>query len=57
MDEGPDQKPKRDQPEPIVRTATEARQGEIILGKWGRRIWIGSFVLMVLLIVVLGLWQ
>ena len=44
-------------PERIVRTATEARQDEIILGKWGRRIWIDSFVLLVLLILVLGLWR
>lgn len=43
-------------PEQIVRSATEARQGEIILGKRGRIIWIGSFVLMALLILVLGLW-
>ena len=42
-------------PEQIVRTATEARQGEIILGKWGRIIWIGSFVLMAVLILVLRL--
>jgi hypothetical protein len=51
--------PKRaDQgPEQIVRTATEARQGEIILGKRGRTIWIGSFVLIAVLILVLGLWR
>jgi hypothetical protein len=41
----------------IVRTATEARQGEIILGKWGRWIWIGSFALLALLILVLGVWR
>jgi hypothetical protein len=44
-------------PEQIVRTATEARQGEIILGKWGRIIWIGSFALMAVLILALGLWR
>jgi hypothetical protein len=43
-------------PEQIVRSATEARQGEIILGRWGRIIWIGSFALMAVLILVLGLW-
>ena len=42
MDEDPGRRPERDQPEPIVRTAPDARQGEIVLGKWGRRIWIGS---------------
>ena len=53
-----DNEPKRADrpPEQIVRTATEARQGEIILGKWGRIIWTGSFVLIALLIIVLGLW-
>jgi hypothetical protein len=44
-------------PEQIVRTATEARQGEIILGRWGRIIWIGSFALMAVLILVLGFWR
>jgi hypothetical protein len=34
-----------------------ARQGEIILGKWGRWIWICCFALLVLLILVLGLWR
>jgi hypothetical protein len=43
-------------PEQIVRSTTEARRGEIILGRWGRIIWIGSFVLMAMLILVLGLW-
>jgi hypothetical protein len=32
MGEGADPKPQREEPEPIVRTATQARQGEIILG-------------------------
>ncbi len=27
----------------ITRTATEARQGEIVLGRWGRWIWLGAF--------------
>jgi hypothetical protein len=39
----------------IVRTATEARQGEIILGKYGRWIWIGSFVALLILFVLLAL--
>jgi hypothetical protein len=50
---GPGQRP----PGRIVRTATEARQGEIILGKWGRWIWIGSFALLAVLILVLGVWR
>lgn len=44
-------------PEQIVRTATEARQGEIILGRRGRIIWIGSFGLIAVLILGLGLWR
>ena len=28
----------------IVRTATEARQGEIVLGRRGRWVWIAAFV-------------
>ncbi|HSC26593.1 MAG TPA: hypothetical protein VLD67_04925 [Vicinamibacterales bacterium] len=44
-------------PERIVRTATEARQGEIILGRRGRWIWIGSFALLVILALASGfLW-
>jgi hypothetical protein len=42
-------------PERTVLTATEARQGEIILGKHGRWIWIGSFAVIVLFL-VLGFW-
>ena len=49
--------PGRRPPGRIVRTATEARQGEIILGKWGRAIWIGSFALLALSILVLGFWR
>jgi hypothetical protein len=36
----------------IVRTATEARQGEIILGRYGRWIWIGSFAALVILLLM-----
>lgn len=28
----------------IVRTATEARQGEIVLGRGGRWVWIAAFL-------------
>jgi hypothetical protein len=36
----------------IVKSATEARQGEIILGKRGIWIWIAAFVVIVALAVV-----
>jgi hypothetical protein len=39
----------------IVRTATEARQGEIILGRYGRWIWIGSFAALLILLLILAL--
>jgi hypothetical protein len=39
--------------EHIVRTATEARQGEIILGRRGRWVWIGAFVAMLALAIFL----
>ena len=42
--------------ERIVLTATEARAGEIVLGKRGRWIWAGSFVLMVVLFLSLAWW-
>ena len=38
----------------IVRTATEARQGEIILGRYGRWVWIGAFAAIVILILIFG---
>lgn len=33
--------------------AEEARQGRTVLGPWGRRIWILSFVIMLILVVLL----
>jgi uncharacterized membrane protein len=42
-----------DAPPRIRRTATEARQGEIILGRYGRYIWIGSFVILLLMMIIL----
>jgi hypothetical protein len=47
-------RPQGPPPERTVLSATEARQGEIILGKYGRWIWIGSFAL--LLVLVLSFW-
>lgn len=41
----------------IQRTATEARQGEIILGRKGRWLWAASFTLVLLIAVVLGFWR
>ena len=38
--------------ERIVITGEQARQGEIILGKRGRWIWIGSFVVLLILILL-----
>jgi hypothetical protein len=49
--------PERAPPEQTVLSATEARQGEIILGRYGRWIWIGSFGVIVLLVLVLGFWR
>ena len=37
---------------PVSRSATEARQGEIILGRYGRWIWIGAFVAILVLLLV-----
>jgi len=36
-------------PRPITRTATQARQGEIILGPRGRWLWIGAFAVLIVL--------
>lgn len=46
-----------ERPERIERTATEARQGEIILGKRGRWIWIGAFAVIALLILISAFWR
>ena len=54
--EEPSPHPHGPPPERTVLSATEARQGEIILGKYGRWIWIASFVAIVLLILVLSSW-
>jgi hypothetical protein len=55
-DDGETTRSDRPSSERIVLTATEARAGEIVLGRRGRWIWAGSFVLMVLLVVALALW-
>ena len=49
-------RPEGAPPERTVLSAEEARQGEIILGKYGRWIWIGSFAAIVLLALVLSFW-
>lgn len=36
----------------IVKSATEARQGEIVLGKYGHVIWIASIAVIVVLALV-----
>jgi hypothetical protein len=48
----PAEKPDRPADDRIVRTATEARQGEIILGRYGRWIWIGAFAALLLLLLI-----
>ena len=50
----PAEKPDRPAHDRIVRTATEARQGEIILGRYGRWIWIGAFAALLLLLLIFG---
>jgi hypothetical protein len=49
-------RPRKPPPERTVLSAEEARQGEIILGRYGRWIWIGSFAVIVLLILLFGFW-
>jgi hypothetical protein len=41
---------------PILRTATEARQGEVILGRKARWIWVGTCIVLVLMLLILGPW-
>jgi len=48
--------PQGSPPERTVLSATEARQGEIILGKYGIWIWIGSFAAILLLVLAVSLW-
>lgn len=43
-------------PKRTVLSATEARQGEIILGKAGIWIWVGAFAAIVLLVLVFSFW-
>ena len=38
--------------EPIVKSATEARQGQIVLGKYSHLIWIASIAVIVILALV-----
>ena len=38
--------------DPTVKSATEVRQGEIVLGKYSHLIWIGSIVVIVILALV-----
>ena len=51
----PAEKPDPPGEERIVRTATEARQGEIILGRYGRWVWIGAFAALLILLLIFGL--
>lgn len=37
---------------PVTRSAEQARQGRIILGRYGRWIWIGAFVVLIVLVLV-----
>lgn len=38
----------------ITRTGTEARQGRIVLGRFGRWIWGASFALLIVLFLILS---
>jgi hypothetical protein len=49
-------RPQGSPPERTVLSATEARQGEIILGKYGIWIWIGSFAAILLLVLAVSFW-
>lgn len=44
----------RDEEAPPVLGPTEARQGQIILGSTGRRIWLGVFVLLIVAVLAYG---
>jgi hypothetical protein len=48
MNQKSDQQP----PQRIVRTATQARGGEIILGRTGRWIWIASFAAIIVILLI-----
>jgi hypothetical protein len=50
----PAEKPDRPGDGRIVRTATEARQGEIILGRYGRWVGIGAFAAILILVLIFG---
>lgn len=49
------QPPPGRRPEPVVKSGQDARQGEIILGRRGRWVWIGSFILILILVIVFGI--
>ena len=44
--------PPRPPEDPVVRSATEARQGKIVLGKYSHLIWIASIAVIVILALV-----
>jgi hypothetical protein len=44
--------PERAPEDHIVKSATEARQGQIVLGKYSHLIWIGSVAVIVILALV-----
>ena len=44
--------PERPPEEPVVKSATEARQGQIVLGKYSHLIWILSVAVIVILALV-----
>jgi hypothetical protein len=44
--------PERPSEEPIVKSATEARQGQIVLGEYSHLIWIASVAVIVILALV-----
>jgi hypothetical protein len=48
--------PQGSPPERTVLSATEARQGEVILGKYGIWIWIGCFAAILLLVLAVSFW-